>query len=53
MAENKYAEDEDYYDVEDVEELREEDEIDDSEEAFMRGYDEDAENSSKGDGRHA
>lgn len=40
--------DEDYYNQEDVDDLRDEDEIDDSEEAFMRGYDEDAETSSKG-----
>ncbi len=44
---------EDYYEAEDVEDLREEDEIDDSEEAFMRGYDEDVEESNKGKDEYA
>jgi len=48
MADENTEEIEDYYDEKQVEELREEDELDDSEEAFMRGYDEDAEKSSNG-----
>ena len=57
MAEENYDEEmhdeADYSDVDKVEKMRESDEIDDTEEAFMRGYDEDAEESSKGEGEEA
>ena len=38
---------EDYYDDEAMNELREEDEIDDNEEAFLKGYEDDVESTTK------